>query len=69
MSQAQERRRAEAWESNNKEIHERHVADLQMMKKRLDSLDPGSDEHKALKADYDKQYQAAEAFFMKYHES
>ncbi|AUT75466.1 hypothetical protein C2L64_44565 [Paraburkholderia hospita] len=69
MSQAQERRKAEAWETHHKESHENSVKELQEMKARLNTLDQSSPEYAALKVKYDEQYQAAEDFFMKYYES
>lgn len=69
MSQAQERRRAEVWESQHKESHERSISELRELKKQIDSMNQSSDAYKALKATYDSQYAAAEAFFVKYYES
>jgi hypothetical protein len=68
MSDAQEKRRAESWESQHKEGHEKEMAELREMKKQLDSMDPASDEYEALKAKYQDRYSAAEAFFMRYYE-
>ncbi len=68
-SQAQERRRAEAWETHHKESHETSVNELQEMKARLDAMDQSSPEYAAFKAKYDEQYQAVQDFFVKFYES
>lgn len=65
MSQAQERRRAEAWETQHKESHEDSMKRLREMKARLDVLEA---EYMELKAEYEKQFKAAEEFFLKYYE-
>lgn len=69
MSQAQERRRAEAWETQHKASHEESIKKLQEMKKCLDKLDTASAEYTELKSQYDTAYAAAEDFFMRYYES
>ncbi|MGR0116418.1 hypothetical protein [Ralstonia pseudosolanacearum] len=69
MSQAQERRRAEAWETQHKESHEKSIRELQEIQTRLKALDQSSLEYAKLKAEYDEKRQAAEEFFMKYYES
>lgn len=69
MSQAQERRRAEAWETHHKESYENSIRKLQEMQTRLEALDQSSPEYAALKFKYDEQRQAAKDFFIKYYES
>jgi len=65
MSQAQEGRRAAAWEHFHKESHEKSLEELRMMKAKLGTLNPESEEYKALQAEHDAQYEAALSSFMK----
>lgn len=69
MSQAQEERRARMWEKVHKQQHEESIAELITIKARLDAMDKNSDDYKVIKGEYDRKYEAAESFFIKFYES
>lgn len=69
MSQAQERRKAEAWEEIHGPQHEQDMKEIADMEAQLKELDPVSAEHATLKATYDQRVEAARSFFLKLHES
>lgn len=57
------------WKEVHKNEHEKSIAELNLLKIKLDGLDRNSKEYKELKVEYDIKYQSAEDFFMKFQES
>lgn len=68
MSDRQDRLRAELWESTHKEIFDKMMKEYREMDANLKVFIGSPEEYKILEAKRDSLFQAAEHFFMKFHE-